>query len=74
VNPLLLGMMVGAFAGFVAGGITMAILAAAARADSMGPSHTYARKHGGYQPECDVIDPKNPPHGKRPSYRPRHSK
>ena len=31
MNPLLLGMMAGAFAGFVAGGITMAVLAAAAR-------------------------------------------
>jgi hypothetical protein len=31
MNGLLLGMMVGAFAGFVAGGITMAVLAAARR-------------------------------------------
>jgi hypothetical protein len=37
MNGLLLGMMVGAFAGFVAGGITMAVLAAAAR--DARPSH-----------------------------------
>ena len=39
MNPLLLGMLIGIFPGFVFGGITMAVLAAAARTAPPRPSY-----------------------------------
>jgi len=39
MNPLLLGMLIGIFPGFMVGGITMAVFASAARETPKPPSY-----------------------------------
>lgn len=53
--------VIGLFVGFLIGGFTFALLAAAAR--PMPRPADYTKKHGGYQPTTSP-DPVNPPRGR----------